>query len=79
MRTHDERDTTRYLDGMTALFAYVVSYLNPSVLEFSGEVAKKKPKVGGSTSLIGGCCCAVVVIVAVVIAVIVIRRRRPSA
>ena len=64
---------------MTALFAYVVSYLNPSVLEISGEVAKKKPKVSGGGSLIGGCCCAVVVIVAIVVAVIVIRSAGRSA
>lgn len=65
---------------MTALFAYLVSYLNPSVLEFSGEVAKKRPKIsGGSGGIIGGCCCAVVVIAVVVIVVIVLRRRRPSA
>jgi hypothetical protein len=65
---------------MIALYAYVVSYLNPTVLEITGEVAKKKPKVktGGSVGLIGGCCCAVVVIAAVVIAVIVMRRRRSS-
>ena len=65
---------------MTALFAYVVSYLNPSVLEISGEVAKKKPKASGlSGGLIGGCCCAVVVIIAIVVVVIVMRRRRPRA
>jgi hypothetical protein len=63
---------------MIALFAYVVSYLNPSVLEISGEVAKKRPKVstGGTGGIIGGCCCAVVVIAAIVVVVIVMRRRR---
>ncbi|GAA2607074.1 hypothetical protein GCM10010399_42510 [Dactylosporangium fulvum] len=64
---------------MTALFAWVYSYLatvvDASTLELGGEVAKRRPRASGG--LIGACCCAVVVIIAVVVILIVVRRRRP--